>query len=104
MDNPDTLEPVAEADELARFRRWPGFLLASVLLNLLFLYGMLAMTSDAALATWYKTLIWLPFNVIATVLYYVFWIKLGRPGVAGLLYRLVCFAMAAGNWLAMFAA
>jgi len=101
MDNPDTVEPATEADALARFRRWPGFLLASVAVNLLFVYGMLGHQAEGALAIWYKTLIWLPFNVIATVLYYVFKVKLaGQPG--GALYGALCLVMVAANWIVMF--
>ena len=68
----------AGKDPLARFRSWRGFLLAAVVVNVLFIYGMLGNAGDARLETWYKSLIWLPFNVIATVLYYVFPAKLAK--------------------------
>lgn len=91
-----------EADPLIRFRNWRGFLAAAVIVNILFVYGMLGHQTTGALAIWYKTLIWLPFNVIATVLYYVFKIKLaGQPG--GAYFGALCLVMVTANWIAMFA-
>lgn len=99
----ERVSEAAEQDPLARFRSWRGFLFAAVAVNVLFVYGMLGNTADGTLGTWYKTLIWLPFNVIASVLYYVFMVKL-RPGAGGSMYALICLVMVAANWIAMFSA
>jgi len=99
----NTGEPVleqADPDPLARFRNWRGFLFAAIAVNLLFVYGMLGNTGDASLGIWYKTLIWLPFNVIASVLYYVFKVKLA-DAAAGRVYGLLCLVMIAANWIVM---
>lgn len=88
---------------MARFRSWRGFLLAAILLNALFVWGMWSSVADRGVAAWTKALSWFPFNVIATVLYLVFMAKLARPG-GGALYAWLCVAMIAANWLAMFIA
>lgn len=97
------------ADPLARFRSWRGFLFAAVAVNLLFTYGMLNNSADTNNAIWFKVLVWLPFNAIASALYIVFMIKLGnnkaentprRPSF----YSLFCMAMIGANWFSMFAA
>lgn len=102
MSTDSPVEPVAvEQDPLARFRNWRGFLFATIVVNLLFIYGMLGNTGDASLGIWYKALIWLPFNVIASVLYYVFKIKLADRAGGGY-YGLLCLAMIAADWVIMF--
>ncbi len=89
------------AEPLARFRNWPGFLLASVAVNLLFAWGMIGNSGDPRLALWYKALIWLPFNVIATLLYYVIRLRLAdRRGAP--LYGALCLTMIAANWAVLF--
>ncbi|MDD5365970.1 MAG: hypothetical protein PHR30_11570 [Gallionellaceae bacterium] len=93
------LEP-AEQDPLVRFRNWRGFLFVTIAVNVLFVYGMLGNTGDVSLGIWYKTLIWLPFNVIASVLYYVFKVKLADAAAGGV-YGFLCLAMMAANWIVM---
>lgn len=97
------------ADPLRRFRSWRGFLFAAVAVNLLFTYAMLNNTADTNNAIWFKVLVWLPFNTIASALYIVFMIKLGntkaddtprRPSF----YSLFCMVMIGANWYSMFAA
>lgn len=92
------------ADPLRRFRDWRGFLLAALAVNMLFVWGLLGQVSDPATATWHKVLVWLPFNFLASVVYYVLLLKLGGPGLAGLFYRLLCGALIVGNWTVMLAA
>lgn len=103
---------------LARFRSWRGFLLAAVVLNALFVWGMWGSATDASVAAWTKALSWFPFNVIATVLYLVFMAKLNRADGAvaeaaggadkantgGAFYVLLCVVMISANWILMFAA
>lgn len=96
LPEPDT----EEQDPLVRFRNWRGFLAAAIVVNVLFVYGMLGNTADASLAVWYKSLIWLPFNVIATVLYYVFKVKL-RDTAGGTWYGILCLAIVVANWIVM---
>lgn len=102
-----------ERDPLARFRSWRGFLLAAVVVNALFVWGMYGNTAGSGLGTWYKSLIWLPFNVIASVLYYVLPTKLARldaeTGRTGALaraersfYFILCTVMIVANWIVMF--
>ena len=106
MKNLDTPEQGAsdqepgEPDPLARFRNWPGFLAAAIALNALFVYGMFAGASDPEVRGWFKALSWLPFNVIASVLYFVFMVKLSKAAP----YVVICLAMIAANWIAMFVA
>jgi hypothetical protein len=124
MEIPDSPEPDSSGDEakeqdpLARFRSWRGFLFAAIVLNALFVYGMFASASDPSVKAWYKALSWLPFNVIASVLYFVFLVKLSKAdedcakaaggadkvGTHGALYVVLCVVMIAANWIAMFAA
>jgi len=93
-----------------RFQSWRGFLFAAIGVNALYLWGMMGLTRDPASAVWAKTLAWLPFNLIATVLYYVFIIKLSGTGgfavrsLAGAFFVALCLAMITLNWLAFFAA
>ena len=100
-----------EQDPLAHFRSWRGFLAAAIVLNALFVYGMFAGASDPSVKAWFKALSWLPFNVIASVLYFVFMVKLSKVGGGadkaggnGALYIVICLAMIAANWIAMFVA
>ncbi len=96
-------------DPLSHFRNWRGFLAAAIAVNLLFGYGMWNNTADPSVAIWFKVLVWLPFNTIATTLYLVFMIKLGKPAEAnnhtgGMLYALLCAGMIIANWVMLFAA
>lgn len=87
-----------ESDPLAAFRTWRGFLFVAIVVNVLFIYGMAGAMANVAAAGWVKAMSWLPFNVIASVLYYVFLKKLG-----GGLYGALCVAMILLNWAAYFA-
>ena len=114
--NPSGQDP-SVPDPLARFRTWRGFLLAAVVLNVLFVYGMIGSVADPRVAVWSKALSWLPFNVIASVLYYVLLVKLSRADADcvqaasgadravthGSLYVILCLAMIAANWVVLFA-
>ena len=102
---PDAHAAVDEADEdsLARFRSWHGFLLATVVLNLLFVYGMLGNVADPTVRTWFKALVWLPFNAIASAVYLILAVKLSR-GAGARFFRALCLFMAIGNWAVMWLA
>lgn len=112
IDSPDQKPPVPEdleSDSLARFRNWRGFLAAAIAVNLLFAYGMWNNTADPDVAIWFKVLVWLPFNAIATALYIVFMIKLGSANAAnnhtgGSFYLVLSALMIGANWITMFAA
>jgi hypothetical protein len=107
-----------EPDPLARFRTWRGFLLATIVLNVLFVYGMMGSVKDPSTAAWTKALSWFPFNVIGSVLYLVLLRKLSqadadcaqaaggadKAGTYGALYIALCIAMIIANWIALFAA
>jgi hypothetical protein len=99
-----------EAGPVPRFGSWRGFLYVAIAVNGLYLWGMTGQMGDPATAVWAKTLTWLPFNLIATVLYYVFIIKLSGTGgltvrsLGGAFHVLLCLAMTALNWIAFFAA
>lgn len=84
----------------SRFSSWRGFLFASVAVNLLFVYGMLAGMGDAQVSIWYKALIWLPFNVISTALYLAIMARLGNSGWA--IFKIICLLMIVANWSVMF--
>lgn len=86
-------------DPLHRFRSWRGFLFATVAVNLLFVYGMLSGMGNANLSIWYKTLIWLPFNVIATALYLAIMARLGNAGWG--FFRILCAIMIIANWVVL---
>jgi len=99
----------AAPDPLHRFRNWRGFLAAAIAVNLLFAYGMWNNTADPSVAIWFKVLVWLPFNAIATALYVVFMLKLGKACDAnnqtgGVFYSLLSGFMIAANWLMLFTA
>ena len=96
-------EDSTEKDPLARFRSWRGFLFASVALNLLFVYGMLAGVSDPSAAIWYKVLAWLPFNVIATAVYLAIMARLANAR-GGAFYRILCLVMIVANWAVLLGA
>lgn len=97
-------EPAPQApDPLAGFRNWPGFFWATLALNLLFVYGMLGNVADPAQAIWFKTLVWVPFNAIASAVYLILAIKLS-PRRGGAFYIGLCAIMAVANWLVMFLA
>lgn len=108
MPIPDTLpdnDAGAEpADPLRRFRDWRGFLLAAMAVNAMFVWGILGQVSDPVTATWHKALVWLPFNCLATVVYGVILLKLGRTGAWGLFHKLLCGGLILGNWLLMLTA
>jgi hypothetical protein len=112
IDSPGQQPPVPEEqadDPLARFRSWRGFLFAAVAVNLLFAYGMLNNTADASVAIWFKVLVWLPFNAIATALYLACMIKLGKASesnnqTGGAFYALLCVFMIGANWIMLIAA
>ncbi len=70
-----------------------------MLVNGLFVWGMWGVAADPAAGPWVRTLSWLPFNLIATVFYYVCHIKL-----AGTAFRPLALAMIVANWTAFFAA
>jgi hypothetical protein len=91
-------------DPLARFRNWRGFFAATVLLNALFVYGLLAGTPDPTTKLLFKVLSWLPFNLIATALYYVFMVKLAKTETGTQFYAVLCGAMIVANWSIMIAA
>jgi hypothetical protein len=96
-------------DPLHRFRNWRGFLAAAIAVNLLFTYGMWNNTADPSVAIWFKVLVWLPFNTIATTLYIVFLIKLGKSSEAnnhtgGVIYTVLCVFLILANWVLLFAA
>lgn len=99
-----------EGETPQRFQNWRAFLFVAIAVNALYLWGMTGLTRDPASAAWAKTLAWLPFNLIATVLYYVFIIKLSGTGgvavrsLAGAVFVALCLAMIALNWLTFFAA
>lgn len=97
------------SDPLHRFRNWRGFLVAAIAVNLLFLYGMWHNTADPGVAIWFKVLVWLPFNAIATALYLVFLFRLGKPSEAnhqtgGAMYALISLFMIGTNWALLIAA
>jgi hypothetical protein len=102
-DGDSAAPPDAAPDPLAGFRNWRAFFVVAVLVNGLFVHGMWAAVGDAKAATWIKTLSWFPFNAIATVLYYAFMARLGA-GPGGGVYRLVCVALIALNWIALIVA
>jgi hypothetical protein len=112
FNTPETQAPETEApqaDPLHRFRNWRGFLAAAIAVNLLFAYGMWNNTADPSVAIWFKVLVWLPFNAIATALYIVFMLKLGKACDAnnhtgGVFYSLLSGFMIAANWIMLFAA
>jgi hypothetical protein len=103
-------EPDQQADDpLQRFRNWRGFMAAAVAVNLLFTYGMLNNMGDTGVAIWFKVLVWLPFNAIATALYLVFMIKLGKASAAnnqtgGPIYALLSVFMIGANWIMLITA
>lgn len=100
-ESPEPVDEAVEADPLRRFRSWRGFLFAVIVLNALFVYGMLAGTSDPSVKAWYKALVWLPFNGIASAFYFGFLLKL-KDDRGGLFFTFLCLLMIALNWLIMF--
>jgi len=84
---------------LRHFQSWLGFMFAALAVNILFVYGMLAGMGDATLSIWYKTLIWLPFNVISTALYLAIMTRL--RGTRWSLFRPLCALAIVGNWSIM---
>jgi hypothetical protein len=108
----------AEPDPLARFRSWRGFLVAAILLNALFVWGLWGSASDPSVGAWTKALSWFPFNVIASVLYLVFMAKLSqtdgaaaqaagtadKAATGAVFYIILCAVMIVANWALMLAA
>ncbi|MEW6677043.1 MAG: hypothetical protein AB1421_03900 [Pseudomonadota bacterium] len=95
--------PETETDPLVRFRNWPGFFWAALAVNVLFVYGMLGNVADPSVRTWFKALVWLPFNAIASAVYLMLAVKLA--GVrGGTVFRVSCLALIIANWLVMFLA
>jgi hypothetical protein len=90
-------------DALDRFRNWHGFLAAALAVNALFVYGMLGNVADPSVRTWFKALVWLPFNAIATAVYIMLAIRLSSTR-GGKLYVILCGVVAVGNWGVMLAA
>jgi predicted nucleic acid-binding protein len=88
------------ADPLAKFRSWLGFLSVAIVVNVLFLIGIWSNASDASVGAWTVALVWLPFNVIATVLYIAFMARLARA-TGGIIYIILCATMIAANWILM---
>lgn len=84
---------------LRHFQSWLGFMFATLAVNLLFVYGMLAGMGDESLSIWYKTLIWLPFNVIATALYLAIMTRLRNTRWS--LFRPLCAITIIVNWSIM---
>ncbi len=93
-------ETGAEADPLVRFRNWPGFLVATIAVNVLFILGIWSNATDPSVGAWTVALVWLPFNAIATALYLLFMVKLAKA-TGGVVYILVCAAMIVANWTLM---
>ncbi|NTV93995.1 MAG: hypothetical protein HGA75_01075 [Thiobacillus sp.] len=102
----DASGPEQGPDPPARFSSWRSFLFVAIAVNALFVWGMWGSVSDPSVAVWTKALSWLPFNVITTVLYYVFMKKLAADsaGSVGSFYVILCLAMIAANWIALFLA
>jgi hypothetical protein len=75
---------------------------------------MLGQVTDPGTATWHKSLVWLPFNAIATAVYLAIMARLAGAGggAAGsasaslgrVFYAVVCIALITANWAIMFAA
>lgn len=96
--------PEAEQpDSLTRFRSWHGFLLAALLVNALFVWGMVGNAQDPMQRIWFQTLVWLPFNAIATAVYYAIMQRL-RSQPRGCFYLWLCPLLIVANWLVMFLA
>ena len=109
-DEPDSdSQDPADKGPLARFRSWRGFLAAAVAVNALFAYGMIGNMADPSVSTWFKALVWLPFNAIATALYGAILVKLGLPGegdhkrnrVGRMFYTVLCATLIVANWALM---
>jgi hypothetical protein len=92
-----------DQDPLARFRDWRGFLLAAIGVNVLFVYGMLGNVADPSVRTWFKALVWLPFNAIATAVYLILAVKLSKH-FGRVFYLTLCSAMVIANWAVMLGA
>jgi hypothetical protein len=93
-----------EPDPLARFRDWRGFLLAAIAVNVLFAWGMTLGAGDPQTRIWNVVLVWLPFNFIATVVYYAMLVRLSGPERTPLargFYRALCIILIVANWTLM---
>jgi hypothetical protein len=106
VDSPEqasqTLEG-GEQDDLERFRNWHGFLLAALAVNALFVYGMLGNVADPGVRTWFKALVWLPFNAIATAVYFMLAVRLSKRR-GGPFYGILCLTVVVANWVVMLTA
>lgn len=106
VDSPEQAPRIPEGEErdtLDRFRNWHGFLLAALAVNALFVYGMLGNVADPGVRTWFKALVWLPFNAIATAVYLMLALRLSKGRGGGFL-AILCGAVAMGNWVVMLVA
>lgn len=99
---PDSNAP-EDRDALDRFRNWHGFLAAALAVNALFVYGMLGNVADPGVGAWFKALVWLPFNAIATAVYLMLALRLST-GRGGALFASLCAIVAMANWGVMLAA
>lgn len=100
IENAGTVESELDQTEaLARFRSWHGFLLAALAVNALFVWGMVGNAQDPMQRIWFQTLVWLPFNAIATAVYYAIMQRLD-----GRFFRLLGTLLIVANWLVMFLA
>jgi hypothetical protein len=100
LDIPEQEPDTEGRNALDRFRSWHGFLLASLAVNALFVYGMLANVADPGVRAWFKALVWLPFNAIATAVYLTLALRL-RQGRGGPFLALLCGTVAMANWVVM---
>jgi hypothetical protein len=64
---------------------------------------MLANARDPVQRIWFQTLVWLPFNAIATAVYYAIMQRL-RAQPHGCFYLWLCPVLVLANWLVMFLA
>lgn len=90
-------DAAAPADPLARFRSWRGFLLATVAVNALFVYTLLAHNSPEA-AIWHKALLWLPATAVFSAAYLAAMVRLARQ-YGPRLYTPLCLALIVANWV-----
>ncbi|MCP5278706.1 MAG: hypothetical protein H6935_10155 [Thiobacillus sp.] len=89
-----------DRDTLERFRNWHGFLAAALAVNALFVYGMLGNVADPSVSAWFKALVWLPFNAIATAVYLMLALRLSK-GRGGMFFVTLCAIVGIGNWVVM---
>ncbi len=83
-------------DPLARFRSWRGFLLATLAVNVLFVYTMLAHNHPDQ-AAWHKALLWFPVTAVLSAAYLAAMVRLSRQ-YGPRLYAPLCLALVVVNW------